>query len=601
MTCAALRRSLGPIQGQSPQGIEAEQRRRQDMSDSSPASGGIAPRNGLSEVQGDTEAALSSSTVYGLLAETAQRFPDRPALVFREQGVRWSWQQFLAEVNAFANGLQALGLQAGERVGIWSPNRSEWLVTQFATARLGIVLVNINPAYRLAELDYALNISGCRAIVTAEKLRTSMYLQMLQTLAPELATATPGALAAKRLPSLEIVIRMGSDKTAGMLNFSDVLARGAAIDKPAIDAATSCFEPINIQFTSGTTGNPKGATLTHHNIVNNGRFIAQAMRLSEIDSLCIPVPMYHCFGMVLAVLACVSVGAAMVFPGEIFDPVASLSAVAEERCTALHGVPTMFIAELEHPRFAEFDLSSLRTGIMAGSPCPIETMKRVVSQMHMSEVTIAYGMTETSPVSFQSSTGDPLERRVSTVGRIQPRLEAKVVDAGGQVLPVGETGELWVRGYSVMQGYWGDPARTAEVLTDGWMHTGDLATIDAEGYCNIVGRAKDMLIRGGENVYPREVEEFLFRHPKVASVQVFGVPDPKYGEEVCAWVVLKPNQQATEQEIKDFCKEQIAHYKVPRYVRFVTEMPMTVTGKVQKFIMRDQMIHELKLSPARTA
>ena len=337
-------------------------------------------------------------------------------------------------------------------------------------------------------------------------------------------------------------------------------------------------------------------------MLNNARFIAQCMGFSEADSLCIPVPLYHCFGMVLAVLACVCSGARMVFPGEAFEPLATLQAVAEERCTALHGVPTMFIAELDHPRFAEFDLSSLRTGIMAGSPCPIETMKRVVAQMHMREVTIAYGMTETSPVSFQSSTSDPLDRRVSTVGRIQPRLEAKVVDtATGQVVPVGEKGELLVRGYSVMQGYWGDPARTAEAIRDGWMHTGDLATIDAEGYCNIVGRAKDMLIRGGENVYPREVEEFLFRHPKVQSVQVFGVPDPKYVEEVCAWITLKPGEQCTEAEIRDFCREQIAHYKVPRYIRFVDEMPMTITGKVQKFVMRDKMIEELGLSVAKTA
>ncbi|MEP6501970.1 MAG: AMP-binding protein, partial [Betaproteobacteria bacterium] len=356
-----------------------------------------------------------------------------------------------------------------------------------------------------------------------------------------------------------------------------------------------------IQFTSGTTGNPKGATLTHRNVVNNGRFIAMAMDFSEADSLCIPVPLYHCFGMVLAVLASVSTGANMVFPGEAFDPVATLGAVAEERCTALHGVPTMFIAELGHPRFAEFDLSSLRTGIMAGSPCPIETMKQVVSRMHMRDVTIAYGMTETSPVSFQSATGDPLDRRTTTVGRVQPHLECKVIDVDGNAVPVGEKGELCTKGYSVMTGYWGDEERTRQAVVDGWMHTGDLATIDAEGYCNIVGRVKDMLIRGGENVYPREVEEFLFRHPKVQSVQVFGVPDAKYGEEVCAWVVLKPGEACTEDDIRAFCREQIAHYKVPRYVRFVDELPMTVTGKAQKFVMRDRMIEELRLAAAATA
>jgi fatty-acyl-CoA synthase len=567
---------------------------------------GVTPRDGLSQVRGDIRAELCEQSIPALLAETVARFGERPAVLFREQGVHWSWREFALQIDELAAGLLALGLQRGDRLGIWSPNRAEWLVTQFATARIGVILVNINPAYRLSELEYALNVSGCRAIVTAERLKSSMYLQMLQTLAPELAQSAPGALKAARLPMLQWVIRMGAEASPGMLNYEALLQRGRASLLPqqldAISAQLSCFEAINIQFTSGTTGNPKGATLTHHNVLNNAHFIAQAMNFSQADSLCIPVPLYHCFGMVLAVLACVSSGARMVFPGESFEPLATLQAVAEERCTALHGVPTMFIAELDHPRFAEFDLSSLRTGIMAGSPCPIETMKRVVSQMHMREVTIAYGMTETSPVSFQSSTTDPLERRVSTVGRIQPRLEAKVVDTGtGAVVPVGEKGELLVRGYSVMQGYWGDESRTREAVRDGWMHTGDLATIDAEGYCNIVGRAKDMLIRGGENVYPREVEEFLFRHPKVQSVQVFGVPDPKYVEEVCAWITLKPGETCTEQEIRDFCREQIAHYKVPRYIRFVGDMPMTITGKVQKFVMRDKMIEELGLSVAKTA
>ena len=565
----------------------------------------IAPLAGLSQVKGRQDATLSSLPIGQFLQATVQRFADRPAVVFREQGVRWSWQEFQAEVDALAAGFIALGLRVGDRVGIWSPNRAEWLVTQFATARAGLVLVNINPAYRVAELEYALNLSGCRAIVTAEQLKSSKYLEMLQRLAPELARCAPGALQSARLPSLEMVIRLGDEHTPGMLNYTGVLAQGrASVDAPALDAlgaGLSCHDAINIQFTSGTTGNPKGATLTHHNVVNNARFIAQAMDFTENDSLCIPVPLYHCFGMVLAVLACVSTGATMVFPGESFEPVATLQAVSEERCTALHGVPTMFIAELDHPRFAEFDLSRLRTGIMAGSPCPIETMKRVIAQMNLAEITIAYGMTETSPVSFQSSTTDPLERRVSTVGRIQPMLEAKVVNAEGQVVPVGEKGELLVRGYSVMQGYWGDEERTREAIQDGWMHTGDLATIDAEGYCNIVGRAKDMLIRGGENVYPREIEEFLFRHPKVQSVQVFGVPDAKYGEEICAWIVPKPGQTCTEDEIRDFCRDQIAHYKVPRYIRLVQDMPMTITGKVQKFVMREQMIAELKLVAAPTA
>jgi len=570
------------------------------------AARGIAPPDSTSHVQGDTtDVPLSSATIPALLAETVSRFADRAAVVFREQDARWTWAQFAHEVDRFAAGLAALGLQRGDRLGIWSPNRVEWLVTQFATARIGLILVNINPAYRLHELEHALNTSGCRAIVSAEQLRTSKYLEMLQALAPELATCEPGQLVSRRLPMLQFVIRMGLQRTPGMLGYDEVMGRGrAAFDRSALDAASAgldCHDAINIQFTSGTTGNPKGATLTHHNVVNNARFVAQAMRFSERDSLCIPVPLYHCFGMVLSVLACVSTGATMVFPGEVFEPGATLAAVAAERCTALHGVPTMFIAELGHPHFAQFNLSKLRTGIMAGAPCPIETMKRVVAQMNMREVTIAYGMTETSPVSFQSSTTDPLERRVSTVGRIQPHLEAKVVDADRNVLPVGQAGELWVRGYSVMKGYWGDEERTREAVIDGWMRTGDLATIDAEGYCNIVGRVKDMLIRGGENIYPREIEEFLFRHPKVQSVQVFGVPDPKYGEEVCAWIVTKPGEQLAEEDIRAFCRDQIAHYKVPRYIRFVTEMPMTITGKVQKFVMRDRMIEELKLSQDRTA
>jgi fatty-acyl-CoA synthase len=565
----------------------------------------IEPKDGLSYVRGSTDVPLSESTVGQFLVDTARRFPERPAVVFREQQIRWNWREFQQEVDILAAGLLELGIQKGDRVGIWSPNRVEWLMTQFATARIGAVLVNINPAYRLAELEYALNKVSCKAIISAEKFKSSMYLQMLQELAPELATATPGDLHAARLPDLRIVIRMCDTETPGMLTFADVIERGrGALDPARLDTIGTTLDPndaINIQFTSGTTGNPKGATLTHRNVVNNARYIAMAMRLTEEDSLCIPVPLYHCFGMVLAVLACVSVGAAMVFPGEAFEPGATLRAVAEEKCTALHGVPTMFIAELDHPEFATFDLSRLRTGIMAGSPCPIETMKRVVSQMHLAEITIAYGMTETSPVSFQSSTTDPLDKRTTTVGRIQPHLEVKVVDPLGDVVPVGETGELCTRGYSVMKGYWGDDAKTRESIVDGWMHTGDLATIDADGYCNIVGRLKDMLIRGGENIYPREIEEFLFRHPKIQSAQVFGVPDAKYGEEVCAWVVLRAGEHLTAEELQEFCRGQIAHYKIPKYIRFVDELPMTVTGKVQKFVMRDRMIDELHLKEDKTA
>ena len=557
----------------------------------------IAPINGLSYVRGATDVPLSDATIGRLLRDTAARFPDRPAVVFREQGIRWTWREFADEVDVLAAGLASLGIDRGDRVGIWSPNRVEWVLTQFATARIGAILVNVNPAYRLAELEYALNKSGCCALITAERFKTSKYVEMLQTLAPELATCEPGRLQAARLPHLRTVVRMCDTVTPGMMTFSDLVEAGrVAVDTIDVDKicdTLACTDPINIQFTSGTTGNPKGATLTHRNVVNNARYIAMAMRFTEADALCIPVPLYHCFGMVLSVLASVSAGAKMVFPGEAFDPPATLAAVAEERCTALHGVPTMFIAELDHPDFARYDLSTLRTGIMAGSPCPIETMKRVISRMHQSEITIAYGMTETSPVSFQSSTTDPLEKRTSTVGRIQPHLEAKVVDALGNTVGVGETGELWTRGYSVMQGYWDDDARTREAIVDGWMRTGDLATLDEQGYCNIVGRLKDMLIRGGENIYPREIEEFLFRHPKIQSVQVFGVPDEKYGEEVCAWIIVRAGEQLTEEEVKAYCSGQIAHYKVPRYVRFVDEMPMTVTGKVQKFVMRERMIDEL--------
>ena len=561
------------------------------LSDSS-GSFGIVPVDGLSHVQGECSRPLSALTLPALLAATVARWPQRDAVVLREQGLRWSWAQFALEIDRLADGLRRLGLVAGDRVGIWSPNRAEWLVTQFATARLGLILVNINPAYRLAELEYALRLAGCRAVIAAERLRSADYLAMLAEVAP-------------RLPALECVIRLGEGGTPGMCRYADVLVPADEVDRVALDAISAglgCHDPINIQFTSGTTGHPKGATLTHHNIVNNAIAVAAAMRFSEADRLCIPVPLYHCFGMVLAVLACVASGAAMVFPGEVFDAGATLAAVSEERCTALHGVPTMFIAELDHPEFERFDLSHLRTGIMAGSPCPIETMRKVVARMNLREITIAYGMTETSPVSFQSSTDDPLERRVTTVGRVQPHVEARVVDADGRTVPVGTPGELWTRGYLVMQGYWGDEARTREAVVEGgWMRTGDLATIDAEGYCNIVGRVKDMLIRGGENIYPREIEEFLFRHPKVQSVQVFGVPDQKYGEEVCAWIVLRPGETCTAEEIQAFCRDQIAHYKIPRHIRFVTEMPMTITGKVQKFMMRRAMAEELARDEDRTA
>jgi fatty-acyl-CoA synthase len=544
------------------------------------------PSSGLSHVRGFDDQPLSNACLHELLAHAVQRWPDRDAAIFCAEGIRWSWAEFQSQVNAAAAALHALGVGCGDRVGIWSPNRSEWLVTQFATARLGAILVNINPAYRVAELAYALNKASVSVLVSASRFKTSDYLGMLVQLG--FGTADT------QLPTLRYVIRLGAGGHADMMDWSALMAQGHTRLPDA--QSLNAHQAINIQFTSGTTGAPKGATLTHHNIVNNAIAVAACMRFSEQDRLCIPVPLYHCFGMVLSVLACTSVGAAMVFPGEGFDPVETLSAVQAERCTALHGVPTMFIAELDHPEFSKFDLSTLRTGIMAGAPCPIEVMRRVQSLMHMREVTIAYGMTETSPVSFQSATDDPLDKRVTTVGRVLPHLEVRIVDTQGQTVPIGETGELCTRGYSVMQGYWDEPERTADTIQDGWMHTGDLATMDADGYCNIVGRLKDMVIRGGENIYPREIEEFLFRHPKIAAVQVFGVPDERYGEQLCAWVVQRPGADCTEQELRTFCEQNIAHFKVPRYIRMVEELPVTVTGKPQKFLMREAMVAELGLN-----
>jgi len=549
-----------------------------------------------SYVHGASAKPLLGDTVGGLLDRIAAKYPQRPALVVRAQDVRLSYRQFHAEVERIAAGLLALGLQRGERVGIWAPNRAEWVVLQFAAPMAGLILVNINPAYRTHELEYSLNKVGCRALVLPRRFKTSHYLAILAELAPELAASEPGQLHAARLPKLREVVLLDDQAEPGTRSWSQLATLGdaAAMQRLHALAATLNFDDaVNIQFTSGTTGAPKGATLTHHNIINNGWFIREAMRLTEQDRLCIPVPFYHCFGMVLGNLACVTHGACMVIPGEGFDALATLQCVSEEKCTGLHGVPTMFIAELEHPRSAEFDLGSLRTGIMAGSPCPAQVMRRVVSEMHMSEVTIAYGMTETSPVSFQTVSDDPLERRVDSVGRIHPHLEVKLVDEAGQVVPRGVTGELCTRGYSVMLGYWDDPARTAEVVDEArWMHTGDLAVIDADGYCSIVGRLKDMIIRGGENVYPREIEEFLYSHPKIQDVQVFGIPDPKFGEQVCAWIRLREGSHASVAEIQDYCRHHLAYYKVPHHVRFVDAFPMTVTGKVQKYLMREAMVAE---------
>ena len=559
----------------------------------------------FSHVVGETDAPLIEDTLGVYFDAACAAHSDRLALVSRAQNLRLTYGELRARVDALACGFLRMGLEKGDRLAIWSPNTSEWALTQFAAAKTGLVLVTINPAYRLSELEYALNKVGCKALILAPAFKTSDYLGMINALAPELAASAPGRLAAARLPDLRWVVRLEAARTPGMANFDDLLTPPTADEAAALQALGARLdarEPINIQFTSGTTGAPKGATLTHRNILNNGRFVGDAIRLAPGERVCIPVPLYHCFGMVMGNLGCLTHGATMVYPAAAFDPLATLQAVAEERCAALYGVPTMFIAMLGHPDFARFDLSALRTGIMAGSPCPIEVMKQVVERMNMREVTIAYGMTETSPVSFQSGVDDPLARRVSTVGRVQPHCEVRIVDETGATTPRGVSGELCTRGYLVMHGYWGDEALTRQAVdAEGFMHTGDLAVIDEEGFCNIVGRIKDMVIRGGENVYPREIEEFLYRHPAVADAQVVGVPDAKYGEELCAWIILREGARASEEDLREFCRGQIAHYKIPRYVKFVDAFPLTVTGKVQKYLIRDQMKRELGLDEARTA
>ncbi len=559
----------------------------------------------LSWVKGADAPPLTEDTIGVALDKAAARWGGAEALVSVHQDIRWSWAELAARSDAFAAGLLALGLNPGERIGIWSTNNAQWVVTQFAAAKAGLILVTINPAYRLSELEYTLNKVGVKALVAAERFKTSDYVGMVETIAPELIGSRPGAIASARVPSLKAVIKIGGGRRDGWLDFDDVPPLASSADKARlvqIGAGLDRNDAINIQFTSGTTGLPKGATLSHRNILNNGFFCGRAQGLGPTDRICIPVPLYHCFGMVMGNMAAVTHGSAMVFPAPAFDPQATLDVIEAERCTALYGVPTMFIAELGCPDFAGRDLTSLRTGAMAGSPCPVEVMKQVIEAMHMRDVTIAYGMTETSPISFQTEESDPVSRRVSTIGRVQPHLEVKIVDEQGRVTPRGVAGEVCTRGYSVMIGYWDDPEKTADSIdAEGWMHTGDLGVIDAEGYGNIVGRIKDMVIRGGENIYPREIEEFLYTHPKVADVQVVGLPDPKMGEELCAWVRLNPGETAEEEEIRAFCRGQIAHYKIPRYVRFVDEFPMTVTGKVQKFEIRQAMIKELGLVLEATA
>ena len=555
-----------------------------------------------SYISGTSDKPLLGITIGDLFDQTVEKFPDHLAFVARHQDIRYTYRELQEAVNRCARGLMALGLKRGDRIGMWSPNYAEWVVVQFATAKVGTILVNINPSYRVHELRYALNQSGCVALVTADQFKSSNYTGMLYELASELHASEPGQLDAEQLPHLRTIIRLGSERTAGMYTWDDLMEHGDKVQQAALDAVQADLQfddPINIQYTSGTTGYPKGATLSHHNILNNGYLTGEIMKFTHKDKLIIPVPMYHCFGMVLGTLACVAHGATMLFPNDAFDPVACLAMVEEEGATAMHGVPTMFIAELEHPDFEKYDLSTLRTGLMAGSPCPVEVMKAVNTRMNMREVEIAYGMTETSPVSFQTRHDAPLEKRVSTVGQILPHTEVKIIDADGRVVPIGEMGELCTRGYCVMLGYWNDEERTRESIDNGrWMHTGDLAVMDEEGYVNIVGRIKDMLIRGGENIYPREIEEFLYSHPKVSDVQVIGVPDKKYGEEVMAWVKLKEGEEMSEADVKAYCQGKIAHYKIPRYVKFTSDFPMTVTGKIRKVEMRKISTEELGLGEA---
>ena len=533
---------------------------------------------------GATDVPLLNDTIPQNLARTAGLYAEREALVSRHQSIRWTYREFHQRVRRLACGLLSIGLEKGDRVGIWSPNYAEWTLLQYATAEFGAILVNINPAYRAHELAYVLNQAGCRMLFAAPSFKTSDYVKMVDEVRDE-------------CPGLERAIFFWTPQWEGLWEQETADASAAlARQRDALDAD----DPINIQYTSGTTGFPKGATLTHRNILNNGFFTTEQQGFSAEDRLCIPVPFYHCFGMVMGNLGCTSHGATMVIPGDAFDPQAVLETVEAERCTSLYGVPTMFIAALSHPEFQNFDLSSLRTGVMAGSPCPVSVMNDCVEKMHMRDVTICYGMTETSPVSTQTLPGDSLERRTSTVGRAHPHVEIRIADAEtGETLERGQIGEMCTRGYSVMSGYWNDAERTAEAIDgDGWMHTGDLAVMDADGYANIVGRKKDMVIRGGENVYPREVEEYLHTHTAIADVQVVGVPDERFGEELLAAVKLVEGESLDEAAVRDYCRDRIAHYKIPRYVQFVTEYPMTVTGKVQKFKIREQAIADLGLQVA---
>jgi fatty-acyl-CoA synthase len=554
---------------------------------------------GDSHIRGDVDIPLLTETIGRAFDRTIRLHGDRPALVVSHQQIAWTYAELASQVEIFACGLLKLRLVRGDRIGVWAPNRAEWTVTQYAAAKLGLVLVNLNPAYRISEIEFALNKAGCKALVLADRFKASDYIQMMRTLAPELDSSVPGKLRAARLPKLEIVIQLGAESPRGAFRFDEISALGKGVDRQLlIDAAArlNSNDPINIQFTSGTTGNPKGATLSHRNLLNSAYFTGRICGISSADAICVPLPLYHVFGMASGNLLAMLFGAKVVHPSEGFEPDAVLKAVEQERCTSLYGVPTMFIAELASTDFERRHLSSLRTGIIAGASVPMELMRRVIADMHMEQVVIGYGMTETSSTIMITSPNDPVERRVSTVGRVVPHVEVKVVNEHSEIVPRGQVGEICVRGYSVMLGYWEDPLKTAEAIdADGWMHTGDLGTIDQEGYGKIVGRLKELIIRGGENISPAEIEEFLYRHPQVEMVQVVGVPDEKYGEELCACVRLKSGPQLSEAELREFCRGEIAHFKIPRYVRFVDGFPMTASGKVQKYLLAEQSSRELGL------
>ncbi len=552
-----------------------------------------------SYTSGTSDMPLLGMTIPELFDHIVKKYPDNDALIVNHQNIRWSYNTLKHHVDTCARALMASGIKKGERVGIWSPNCAEWTVLQLATSKLGAILVNLNPSYRMHELEYALSQSGCTMLVIADKFKYSDYTQIVYDILPELYNAIPGDLHSERIPALRTVVRMHKDSSPGMLSWNELLERATDVSLEKVKEEQnklSFDEPINIQYTSGTTGHPKGATLSHHNILNNGYFVARTMQVTNKDRFIIPVPLYHCFGMVIGNLGCITHGATMIYPSEGFEPEAILKAVEKEKATGIYGVPTMFIAELTHPNFERYDLSSLRTGIMGGAPCPIEVMKKVKSLMHLKDIQIAYGMTETSPVSTQTKIGTSLEKQVGTVGQVHPHIEIMIADPEtGALVPIGQPGELCTRGYSVMLGYWNDPEKTAQAIDNsGWMHSGDLATMDEEGYLRIVGRIKDMIIRGGENIYPREIEEFLYTHPNVSDVQVIGVPDEKYGEEVMAWIKLKEGN-ATAEEFQAFCEGKIAHYKIPRYYKFTDDFPMTVTGKIRKVEMREISIKELNL------